>query len=158
MNLYKRLTKLIRKPFVFNWLPKAGDILTTFPQIVIPYNPLLMHTIWPKNKPTPTAVLLKKAEKYAEMLNKKEVKSKAELARKTGVNRARITQIMNLLKLAPEIQGYLKNLTDPLQIQYLTAKRLRPITNTEDHQEQIRKFEELKRRMKSKSQFTEGIV
>jgi hypothetical protein len=35
---------------------------------------------------------------------------------------------MKLLKLAPKIQAYLKNLIDPLQIQYVTEKRLRPIT------------------------------
>ena len=118
--------------FISKWLTKAGDILTTFPQIVIPYNPSLMHAIWPKNKVTPAAALLEKAEKCAEMLNKKKVKSKAELALKTGVNRARTTQIMNLLKLAPEIQNYLKNLIDPLQIQYFIEKRLRPITKTKD--------------------------
>ena len=136
------------------WLPEAGDILNTFPQIVIPYNPLLMHTIWPKNKPTPAVVLLEKAGKYAEMLKKREVKSQAELARRAGVNRARITQIMNLLKLAPEIQDYLKNLTDPLQIQYFSEKRLRLIAKTKDQQEQIRKFEELKRRFDLENQFT----
>jgi transcriptional regulator with XRE-family HTH domain len=117
-----------------------------------------MHVIWLKKKPTPAAVLLKKAEKYAEKLKKREVKSQAEIARKTGVNKARITQIMNLLKLAPEIQDYLKNLTDWSQIQYFTEKRLRPITKTKDHQEQIRKFEEIKRRMESKNQFTGGVV
>jgi transcriptional regulator with XRE-family HTH domain len=116
-----------------------------------------MHVIWPKNKSAPAVVLLEKAGKYAEMLKKREVKSQAELARKTGVNKARITQIMNLLKLAPEIQDYLKSLTDPLQIQYFTEKRLRPITKIEDHQEQIRKFDELKRRMESKNQFTGGV-
>ena len=133
-------------PDASKWLTKAGDILTTLPQIVIPYNLSLMNIIWPKKKPIPAAVLLAKVGKYAEMLDKKEVKSKAELTRKTGVNRARITQIMNLLKLAPEVQDYLKNLTDPLQIQYFTEKRLRRIIKTKDHQEQIRKFEGLKRR------------
>jgi hypothetical protein len=117
-----------------------------------------MHEIWPKKKAIPAAVLLEKAEKFAEMLKKSEVKSQAELARKSGVNRARITQIMKLLKLAPEIQDYLKSLADPLQIQYFTEKRLRPITKTKDHQEQIRKFEGLKRRMESKNQFSGGVV
>jgi transcriptional regulator with XRE-family HTH domain len=117
-----------------------------------------MRVIWPKKKATPAAVLLEQAGIYAEMLKRREVKSQAELARKTGVNRSRITQIMNLLKLAPEIQDYLKNLTDWLQIQYFTEKRLRPIIQVKDHQEQIRKFEEIKRRMESKNQFTGGVV
>lgn len=117
-----------------------------------------MHVIWPKKKAAPAAVLLEKAEKYAEMLKKREVKSQAEIARKTGVNRARITQIMKLLKLAPEIQGYLKNLTDLLQIQYFTEKRLRSISKTKDHQEQIRKFDGLKRRLELENQFTRWFV
>jgi transcriptional regulator with XRE-family HTH domain len=113
-----------------------------------------MHEIWPKKKAIPAAVLLEKAEKYAEMIKKSEVKSQAELARKSGVNRARITQIMNVLKLAPEIQDYLKSLDEPFQIQYFTEKRLRPITKIKDDQEQIRKFDELKRRFDLENQFT----
>jgi len=80
------------------------------------------------------------------MLSHGKAKSQAEIARRAGVNKARITQIMNLLKLAPEIQDYLKNLKEPELIHFFTEKRLRPITNTENHQEQIRKLEELKQK------------
>lgn len=50
------------------------------------------------------ARLLALAHKFQRMLDSGEVRSMAELARLGGVSRARITQIMNLLMLAPQIQ------------------------------------------------------
>ena len=59
--------------------------------------------------PTPERVpriarLLALAHKFQGMLDRGEVESMAELARLGRVSRARITQIMDLLLLAPEIQ------------------------------------------------------
>src|SRR5581483_12283595 len=50
------------------------------------------------------ARLLALANKFQRMLDSGEVESMAELARLGRVSRARITQIMDLLMLAPEIQ------------------------------------------------------
>lgn len=50
------------------------------------------------------ARLLALAHKFQRMLDSGEVKSMAELARLGRVSRARITQIMDLLMLAPDIQ------------------------------------------------------
>jgi hypothetical protein len=50
------------------------------------------------------ARLLALAHKFQGMLDRGEVASMAELARLGRVSRARITQIMDLLMLAPEIQ------------------------------------------------------
>ena len=50
------------------------------------------------------ARLLALAHKFQGMLDRGEVKSMAELARLGRVSRARMTQIMDLLMLAPEIQ------------------------------------------------------
>ena len=50
------------------------------------------------------ARLLALAHRYQKILDSGEVKSMAELARLGRVSRARITQIMDLLMLAPEIQ------------------------------------------------------
>ena len=57
----------------------------------------------PENVPR-VARLLSLAHKFQGMLDRGEVKSMAELARLGRVSRARITQIMDLLMLAPEIQ------------------------------------------------------
>ncbi len=48
--------------------------------------------------------LMALAIRFDELLRKGEVKDYAELARLSHVTRARVTQIMNLLNLAPEIQ------------------------------------------------------
>jgi len=50
------------------------------------------------------AQLLALAHHFQDLLDRGEVKSMAELARLAGVSRPRITQIMNLTLLAPEIQ------------------------------------------------------
>ena len=57
----------------------------------------------PENVPR-VARLLALAHKFQGMLDRGEVKSMAELARLGRVSRARITQVMDLLMLAPEIQ------------------------------------------------------
>jgi hypothetical protein len=61
------------------------------------------------------------------------------------MSKARLTQIMNLLKLAPEIRSYIKNLEDPELLNYFNEKRLRPPANLKDKQTKLEKFEELKR-------------
>jgi hypothetical protein len=78
-------------------------------------------------------------------LNPGRVNTQATLARKLGMSKARLTQIMNLMKLAPEVRGYLKSLDDPLHLHYFNEKRLRPPANLKDKQTQLEKFEELKR-------------
>jgi hypothetical protein len=64
----------------------------------------------------------------------------AELARLGGVTRARMTQIMQLLHLAPDLQERILFLP-PLR--GLNERNLRPITNRIDWDEQRRLFQEL---------------
>ncbi len=49
-----------------------------------------------------------KAVEYQKMLSTGVAKNKAEIARIEGVSRARVTQILNLINLAPEIRNYPK--------------------------------------------------
>jgi hypothetical protein len=49
---------------------------------------------------------------YKEMLEKGVVKNSAKLARKEGLSRARVTQILKLTKLAPQIRNYLMTIAD----------------------------------------------
>jgi hypothetical protein len=58
----------------------------------------------PQGRIPRVARLLALAHKFQKMLDSGEVESMAELARLGRVSRARITQIMDLLMLAPEIQ------------------------------------------------------
>jgi len=50
------------------------------------------------------ARLLALAHHYAGLIDRSDVKDQADLAAVVGVSRARITQVMNLLMLAPDIQ------------------------------------------------------
>lgn len=135
--------------FASKWLPEPGDVRTTR-KIKIPYNPLILQK---KKKPKPArrkphnAFL--KAKQYEKLLQRKKVKNKTELAQRQGISRARVTQILNLLKLAPEIREYLESLTDEKQLRYYTERRLRPITVTKGHKSQMEKFDKLKRRADS---------
>ena len=60
-------------------------------------------------------------------MEKGEYKSQADLARKKGISRARVTQILNLLKLDPEVQEMVVGLGDPLKSGSVTERKLRAI-------------------------------
>lgn len=66
-----------------------------------------------ERRPRRIACLLALAHRFESLLASGEVKDYAELARLGHVSRARITQIMNLLNLAPAIQEYLLGIEAP---------------------------------------------
>jgi len=57
------------------------------------------------------------------------VKNQADLARKLGISRARVTQILRLLKLDSLIIQELEKLGDPLKARIITERMLRPYVN-----------------------------
>ena len=61
--------------------------------------------------------------------------SQADLARHLGVSRARVTQVLRLLKLAPEALEFLTNLGDPLPTAKITERKLRRIVNLSSEQQ-----------------------
>ena len=67
--------------------------------------------------------------------------SYADVARSLGLTRARLTQIMALLLLAPSIQQTI--LTQPDRVRHLSERLLRPITREVGWPEQARRFEKL---------------
>jgi len=69
------------------------------------------------------------AKEYKEMISSNQVKNQSELARKLGISRARITQILNLLKLDTLIIQELERLGDPLKSKIITERILRPYFN-----------------------------
>ena len=58
-------------------------------------------------RPARVAMLVALAHRFDQLVQTGAVKDYAELARLGHVTRARVTQIMNLLNLAPDIQEYL---------------------------------------------------
>jgi len=89
--------------------------------------------------------LMALAIRMQELVDAGEVEDYAELARLAHVTRARMTQIMNLLLLAPDIQEELLFLpeTDGRCCR-ITERRLRPITPTADWNKQRRLWERIR--------------
>ncbi|MCR9115472.1 MAG: hypothetical protein NXI22_00820 [bacterium] len=73
------------------------------------------------------AKLMALAIRFDQMIRDVEVADQAELARLGHVTRARVTQIMNLLNLAPDIQEAILFLTELVEGRGLTERELRRI-------------------------------
>jgi len=86
--------------------------------------------------------LMALAIKFQDMVDRREVRDYADLARLGYVTRARITQIMNLLNLAPDIQEQL--LLPELLTQKIHERQLRSIVNSSDWNYQRRCWATLK--------------
>ena len=76
------------------------------------------------SRPARVAMLVALAHRFDQLVRAGAVKDYAELARVGHVTRARVTQIMNLLNLAPDIQEYLLWLPAGCSIK---ERELRPI-------------------------------
>lgn len=67
------------------------------------------------------------AKEYKKMISSGEVKNQAELARIKGISRARVTQILNLLKLDQSIINKLEQIGDPMDKKVISERKLRYI-------------------------------
>ena len=63
------------------------------------------------------------------MIDNGQVKNQSGLARKFGISRVRIHQILSLLKLDSLIVQELEKLGDPLKSKIITERMLRPYVN-----------------------------
>ena len=72
--------------------------------------------------------LMALAIKFQDMVDRGEVRDYADLARLGYVTRARITQIMNLLNLAPDIQEELLDIDAATKLFSLGESKLREVT------------------------------
>ena len=66
------------------------------------------------------------AREYKQMINNGQVKNQSGLARKLGISRVRIQQILSLLNLDFLIIQELEKLGDPLKSNIITKRMLRP--------------------------------
>jgi len=87
---------------------------------------------------------LREAKCYQKILDDPFINSLADVARELGITRARVSQVMGLLKLAPEIQKELLNLQDQKAIRYFSERRLRPLLTIKDQARQIREFKKMR--------------
>jgi DNA-binding transcriptional regulator LsrR (DeoR family) len=63
------------------------------------------------------------------MIDNGQVKNQSDLARKLGISRVRIHQILNLLKLDSLVVQELEKFGDPLKSKIITERMLRPYVN-----------------------------
>jgi hypothetical protein len=82
----------------------------------------------PKEPRTPRVVeLLRKAIEWRALLISGHVPNQAEIARRERITRARVTQVLGLLRLAPEIQEQILSMPDVVRRPAVTERALRPI-------------------------------
>lgn len=98
----------------------------------------------PKAPQTPKVVeLLRTAQTWQQQLDAGEVENQAAIARREGITRARVTQIMALARLAPEIQEHILSLPDMHHRPTITERTLRPIAQMSNLREQLVQFRNL---------------
>lgn len=97
----------------------------------------------PREPRTPRVVeFLRKAHEWRRQLDTGEVRTQAEIALSEGITRARVTQVMALLRLAPEIQERILRLPEVDRHPVVTERALRSIAHM-NGQEQIAAFQVL---------------
>ena len=69
------------------------------------------------------------AREHKQMIDNGQVKNQSGLARKLGISRVRIHQILGLLKLNPLVVQELEKLGDPLKSKIITERMIRPYVN-----------------------------
>lgn len=105
----------------------------------------------PRGKPKPPKVprtprvveFLRKAIEWQALLASGEVANQAAIARREGISRVRITQVMWLLRLAPEIQEHVLSMPETIRRQVISERALRPIAHLQDVIDQKARFQRL---------------
>ncbi|MBI2932496.1 MAG: hypothetical protein HYY16_12660 [Planctomycetes bacterium] len=99
----------------------------------------------PREPRTPRVVeLLRKAIEWQALLQSGEASNQAAIARREGITRARITQIIGMLRLAPEIQEHILSLPSTTQRRVaLTERALRAIIQQDNPARQCLQFQQL---------------
>ncbi|MCB4756526.1 MAG: hypothetical protein LHV69_05775 [Elusimicrobia bacterium] len=98
---------------------------------------------WQEPKPPPIQVMLKQAYHLRARLDATPGLSRARLAKEIGMNPSYLTRILNLLKLAPEIQQYIQELPPSLRKGLITESKLKHVARIPSYAEQLRLFENL---------------
>lgn len=87
--------------------------------------------------------MLRKALAWRQELDSGAVANQADIARREGVSRARVTQVLMLLRLAPEIRERVLAMPAMVERPAISERLLRPITLFEDTHQQLKTFAEL---------------
>jgi hypothetical protein len=75
------------------------------------------------------------AQAWQQAITSGEYHTRAEFARRQGISRARVTQVLNLMNLAPDVLDTIAALSDPLCSRTITERVLRSLVRrSEDEQ------------------------
>jgi hypothetical protein len=69
------------------------------------------------------------AKEWQEALGSREYSSRVDIARQQGISRARVTQVLQLLNLAPDVLNTIAALGDPLSFRTVTERVLRSLVH-----------------------------
>ena len=98
----------------------------------------------PKEPKTPRVVeLLHKAIEWQGLIESGEVRNQTEIARREGITRARVTQVMATLRLAPEIRQHILSMPETVRQPAINERALRPIAQLDDPADQRACFDRL---------------
>jgi len=61
-----------------------------------------------------------------------EISNQATIARREQITRARVTQVLGMLRLAPEIRQHILSMPDVVRRPAITERALRPVTQLGD--------------------------
>jgi hypothetical protein len=98
----------------------------------------------PKEPKTPqVAEFLRKAKEWQRQLDTGEICTPADIARREGVTRARVTQVMGMLRLTPEIQEQILSMPVCKGRALISERRIRTIEAIADPRGQLREFQKI---------------
>jgi hypothetical protein len=83
----------------------------------------------------PIVRLIEDVEMFDRLIREGKIGNRSQLARKLGFTRARITQLMGLLKLHPAIKAYVRGLPPGTPTRMVTEKQLRPLTRLDQNEQ-----------------------
>jgi hypothetical protein len=117
------------QPLLMSWLPLPATCENWTSSFLFLNKPKKEKVL--QNADEPALHPIHYALEFQKMLDEELVNSRSELAKKYGMSRARVTQIMRLLELPAEIREYLLTLDSRKQVRRLSERRLRPLLRTE---------------------------
>lgn len=97
----------------------------------------------PVQRPARVAIMLALAHKIRAAIDDGKVSDQAEAARRLGCTRARLTQLLDLTKLSPDLQEHVLFLESVNGAEPLTERQLRPVTKELCWTEQRRLFDQV---------------
>ena len=97
----------------------------------------------PIRKPARVAVMLALAHKIQEAIAQGKVRDQADVARRLGFTRARITHLLDLLMLAPDLQEQVLFLEAVDGVQPLSERALRAVAHAGTWGQQRRRWSEI---------------